>query len=218
MQAVSNINAIKPGMYQIESSTTQTRAPQLTQTSWNTNPRVSTSTGAAHKTNVSRPQPRSNQMKDKVMPNTSYVKFNKTEVEEHPRILFKEISRSTGFTMSKVSIIIFSRLGQFCDADLEVAFRKSTCFVRDLQGNDLLTDNRGTDLYTISLQEKTSSTPICLPTQAWLWHRRFSLLNFDYINLLSKKVLFQATPLLTRVGNYRKRLSVISAVRDVRFC
>ncbi|GKA21088.1 integrase, catalytic region, zinc finger, CCHC-type containing protein [Tanacetum coccineum] len=31
-------------------------------------------------------------------------------------------------------------VGQFCDADLEVAFRKSTCFVRDLQGNDLLTD------------------------------------------------------------------------------
>nr|GEV95872.1 integrase, catalytic region, zinc finger, CCHC-type, peptidase aspartic, catalytic [Tanacetum cinerariifolium] len=31
-------------------------------------------------------------------------------------------------------------VGQFCDANLEVAFRKSTCFVRDLQGNDLLTD------------------------------------------------------------------------------
>nr|GFA58092.1 retrovirus-related Pol polyprotein from transposon TNT 1-94 [Tanacetum cinerariifolium] len=31
-------------------------------------------------------------------------------------------------------------VGQFCDADLEVAFRKSTCFVRDLQGNELLTD------------------------------------------------------------------------------
>ncbi|GKG06978.1 hypothetical protein Tco_0329947, partial [Tanacetum coccineum] len=45
-------------------------------------------------------------------------------------------------------------VGQFCDADLEVAFRKSTCFVRDLQGNDLLTSNRGTDLYTISLQEQ----------------------------------------------------------------
>ncbi|GJV46233.1 retrovirus-related pol polyprotein from transposon TNT 1-94 [Tanacetum coccineum] len=54
-------------------------------------------------------------------------------------------------------------VGQFCDADLEVAFRKSTCFVRDLQGNDLLTGNRGSDLYTISLQETTSSTPICLP-------------------------------------------------------
>nr|GEW83349.1 hypothetical protein [Tanacetum cinerariifolium] len=61
--------------------------------------------------------------------------------------------------------------GQFCDADLEVAFRKSTCFVRDLQCNDLLTGNRGSDLYTISHQESTSSTPLCLmakasPTQA----------------------------------------------------
>nr|GFC16755.1 retrovirus-related Pol polyprotein from transposon TNT 1-94 [Tanacetum cinerariifolium] len=30
-------------------------------------------------------------------------------------------------------------VGQFCDADLEVAFRKSTCFIRDLKENDLLT-------------------------------------------------------------------------------
>nr|GEZ83938.1 retrovirus-related Pol polyprotein from transposon TNT 1-94 [Tanacetum cinerariifolium] len=29
-------------------------------------------------------------------------------------------------------------IGQFCDADLKVAFRKSTCFVRHLQGNNLL--------------------------------------------------------------------------------
>ncbi|GJU38573.1 retrovirus-related pol polyprotein from transposon TNT 1-94 [Tanacetum coccineum] len=85
-QAVRNTNVIKPGMYRIESSTTQTRAPQLTQTSRNTNPRVSTSTRVAHKNNVSRPQPRRNQMKDKVVPNTSHVKFKKTEVEDHPRI------------------------------------------------------------------------------------------------------------------------------------
>nr|GEZ68367.1 retrovirus-related Pol polyprotein from transposon TNT 1-94 [Tanacetum cinerariifolium] len=30
-------------------------------------------------------------------------------------------------------------VGQFCDADLEVAFRKSSCYIRDLKGNDLLT-------------------------------------------------------------------------------
>nr|GEY88515.1 retrovirus-related Pol polyprotein from transposon TNT 1-94 [Tanacetum cinerariifolium] len=64
-------------------------------------------------------------------------------------------------------------VGQFCDADFEVAFRKSTCFVRDLQGNDLLVGNRGSDLYMISLEESTLSTPLCLmakaaPTQAWL--------------------------------------------------
>nr|GEX93871.1 retrovirus-related Pol polyprotein from transposon TNT 1-94 [Tanacetum cinerariifolium] len=31
-------------------------------------------------------------------------------------------------------------VGQFYDADLEVAFQKSTCCIRDLKGNDLLTD------------------------------------------------------------------------------
>ncbi|GJV62455.1 hypothetical protein Tco_1468555 [Tanacetum coccineum] len=29
-------------------------------------------------------------------------------------------------------------VGQLCDVDLEVAFRKSTCYIRDLKGNDLL--------------------------------------------------------------------------------
>ncbi|GJR96248.1 retrovirus-related pol polyprotein from transposon TNT 1-94 [Tanacetum coccineum] len=94
-------------------------------------------------------------------------------------------------------------VGQFCDADLEVAFRKSTCFVRDLQGNDLLTGSRGSDLYTISLQETTSSTPIFMakasPTQAWLWHRRLSHLNFDYITLLSKKEVVTGLPKLKYV-------------------
>ncbi|GJW04417.1 retrovirus-related pol polyprotein from transposon TNT 1-94 [Tanacetum coccineum] len=85
-----------------------------------------------------------------------------------------------------------------------VAFRKSTCFVRDLQGNNLLTSNRRSDLYTISLQETTSSTPICFmakasPTQAWLWHRRLSHLNFDYITLLSKKDIVTGLPKLKYV-------------------
>ncbi|GKB23734.1 retrovirus-related pol polyprotein from transposon TNT 1-94 [Tanacetum coccineum] len=57
-------------------------------------------------------------------------------------------------------------VGQFCDADLEVAFRKSTYFVRDLQGNNLITGNHGSDLYTISLQETTSSTPIYFMAKA----------------------------------------------------
>ncbi|GJZ37396.1 retrovirus-related pol polyprotein from transposon TNT 1-94 [Tanacetum coccineum] len=95
-------------------------------------------------------------------------------------------------------------VGQFCDADLEVAFRKSTCFVRDLQGNDLLTSNRGSDLYTISLQETTAPTPIYFmakasPTQAWLWHRRLSHLNFDTINLLSKNHIVNSLPKLKYV-------------------
>nr|GEU91049.1 reverse transcriptase domain-containing protein [Tanacetum cinerariifolium] len=95
-------------------------------------------------------------------------------------------------------------VGQFCDADLEVAFRKSTCFVRDFQGNNLLTGNCGSDLYTISLQELTSLTPLCLmakasPTQVWLCHRRISHLNFNYIKLLSKKDVVIGLPKLKYV-------------------
>nr|GEW26058.1 hypothetical protein [Tanacetum cinerariifolium] len=95
-------------------------------------------------------------------------------------------------------------VSQFCDADLEVAFRKSTCFVKDLQGNDLLVGNRGSDLYTISLQESTSSTLLFLltkatPTQAWLWHRRLFHINFNYINLLSKKDIMIGLPKLKYV-------------------
>ncbi|GJW50059.1 retrovirus-related pol polyprotein from transposon TNT 1-94 [Tanacetum coccineum] len=75
-------------------------------------------------------------------------------------------------------------VGQFCDADLEVAFRKSTCYIRDLKGNDLLIGSRGTDLYSITLQDSTSPNPICLmakatSSQAWLWHRRLSHLNLS---------------------------------------
>nr|GEU93012.1 putative reverse transcriptase domain-containing protein [Tanacetum cinerariifolium] len=72
---------------------------------------------------------------------------------------------------------------------------------RITNGNDLLIDNHGSDLYTISFQESTSSTLLCLmvkatPTQAWLWHRRLSHLNFDYINLLLKKNIVIGLPTL----------------------
>nr|GFA24248.1 integrase, catalytic region, zinc finger, CCHC-type, peptidase aspartic, catalytic [Tanacetum cinerariifolium] len=40
---------------------------------------------------------------------------------------------------------------QFCDSDLEVAFRQHTCFIRNLEGVDLLTGSRGNNLYTLSL-------------------------------------------------------------------
>nr|GEY73961.1 integrase, catalytic region, zinc finger, CCHC-type, peptidase aspartic, catalytic [Tanacetum cinerariifolium] len=283
-KAVSNTNVLRPGMYRINNRTAHTRAPQLPHTVRNTNLCVSTSTGVNHKPNVSRPQLKSNQSRDKVLPNNSQVKAKETQVEVYPRtpsvsnkmkfvtackdslnsrtlndnavcdtcnkclvdsnhfacvtkflndvhartkkpnvvpistrkpksqvnksiatpnkkkfapILGYEDLVQGNVTINRVYYVeglnhnLFS-FGQFCDADLEVAFRKSTCFVRDLQGNDLLIGNRGSDLYTISLQESTSSTPLCLmakatPTQAWLWHRRLSHLKLDYINLLSKK-------------------------------
>nr|GFB96768.1 integrase, catalytic region, zinc finger, CCHC-type, peptidase aspartic, catalytic [Tanacetum cinerariifolium] len=77
---------LKPGMYRIDNRTAHTRAPQLPQTVRNTTPRVSTSTGVNHKPTISGPQLKSNQSKDKVLPNNSHVKVKKTQVEVHPRI------------------------------------------------------------------------------------------------------------------------------------
>ncbi|GJX50633.1 hypothetical protein Tco_0277478 [Tanacetum coccineum] len=56
--------------------------------------------------------------------------------------------------------------------DLEVTFRRNTCFVRNLDGVDMLKGNRSTNLYTINLHEMTSSSPICLmalPTSTKSW-------------------------------------------------
>nr|GEU58046.1 integrase, catalytic region, zinc finger, CCHC-type, peptidase aspartic, catalytic [Tanacetum cinerariifolium] len=65
---------------------------------------------------------------------------------------------------------------QFCDKGLEVAFRKSTCFVRNEDGVDLLTGDRSSNLYTISLNEVAPNSSTCLLTkasssQSWLWHQ-----------------------------------------------
>nr|GEZ03065.1 integrase, catalytic region, zinc finger, CCHC-type, peptidase aspartic, catalytic [Tanacetum cinerariifolium] len=45
-------------------------------------------------------------------------------------------------------------VGQFCDSDLEVAFRQHTCFIRNLDGVDLLTGSRGNNLYTYSVSTR----------------------------------------------------------------
>ncbi|GJS44925.1 retrovirus-related pol polyprotein from transposon TNT 1-94 [Tanacetum coccineum] len=98
-------------------------------------------------------------------------------------------------------------VGQFCDADLEVSFRKSTCYIRDLKGNDLLTGSRGTDLYSITLQDTSTPNPICLiakatSSQAWLWHRRLFHLNFNSINLLSKNDIVIRLPKLKFIKDH----------------
>ncbi|GJT94177.1 retrovirus-related pol polyprotein from transposon TNT 1-94 [Tanacetum coccineum] len=51
-------------------------------------------------------------------------------------------------------------VGQFYDSNLEVAFRQHTCFIRNLEGVDLLTGSRGNNLYTLSLGDMMASSPI----------------------------------------------------------
>nr|GEW36475.1 retrovirus-related Pol polyprotein from transposon TNT 1-94 [Tanacetum cinerariifolium] len=90
-------------------------------------------------------------------------------------------------------------VGQFCDFDLEVAFRRNACFIRNLEGVDLLKVDRSTNLYIINFNEMASTSPICLmartsSTKSWLWHQRLSHLNFDTINDLARNDLAAGLP------------------------
>ncbi|GKB14058.1 retrovirus-related pol polyprotein from transposon TNT 1-94 [Tanacetum coccineum] len=83
--------------------------------------------------------------------------------------------------------------------DLEVDFRRNTCFVKNLKGVDLLKGNRTTNLYTINLHDMASASPICLmawatSTKSWLWHQCLSPLNFDTINDLARNDLVTGLP------------------------
>ncbi|GKB28011.1 retrovirus-related pol polyprotein from transposon TNT 1-94, partial [Tanacetum coccineum] len=84
---------------------------------------------------------------------------------------------------------------------LEVTFRKHTCFVQNLDGVDLIKGSRGTNLYTISVEDMMRSSPIFLLSKAsksksWLWHRRLNHLNFGTLNDLARKDLVRGLPRL----------------------
>ncbi|GJS78689.1 retrovirus-related pol polyprotein from transposon TNT 1-94 [Tanacetum coccineum] len=98
-------------------------------------------------------------------------------------------------------------VGQFCDSNLEVAFRQHTCYIRNLECVDLLTGSRGDNLYTLSLEDMMASSPICLlskasKTKSWLWHRRLSHLNFRAINHLARHGLVRGLPKLKFEKDY----------------
>ncbi|GJZ57513.1 integrase, catalytic region, zinc finger, CCHC-type containing protein [Tanacetum coccineum] len=90
---------------------------------------------------------------------------------------------------------------QFYDSDLEVAFRKHSCYVRNKDGVDLLKGSRGSNMYTISVEDMMKSSPIFLLSKAsknksWLWHHRLIHLNFGTINDLARKDLLRGLPRL----------------------
>nr|GFC11509.1 retrovirus-related Pol polyprotein from transposon TNT 1-94 [Tanacetum cinerariifolium] len=70
-------------------------------------------------------------------------------------------------------------IGQLCDSDLVVAFRRNACFVRNMEGVDLLKGDRSTNLYTINLHEMASASPICLMARA-------SSTKYDLVSALPK--------------------------------
>ncbi|GJS04141.1 retrovirus-related pol polyprotein from transposon TNT 1-94 [Tanacetum coccineum] len=94
----------------------------------------------------------------------STVKFGSDQVAKIMRYGDYQIGN---VTISRVYYVeglrhnLFS-VGQFYDSDLEVAFRKHTCFIRNLEGVDLLSGSQGTNLYSLSIGDMMVSSPICL--------------------------------------------------------
>ncbi|GJR77390.1 hypothetical protein Tco_0089755 [Tanacetum coccineum] len=117
-------------------------------------------------TEASGSKPRSNTKRNRILP---AKKENKKEVEVRLRTNKfgnDHLGAIMGYGDYVMGDSVISRVyyveglghnlfsvGQFCDSDLEVAFRKHTCFVRDINGTYILKGSRGTNLYTISIEE-----------------------------------------------------------------
>ncbi|GJV50698.1 putative ribonuclease H-like domain-containing protein [Tanacetum coccineum] len=138
---------------------------------------------------------------------TAHVQHSKLNANSEQTVLSRPNCSLIGnVTISRVYYVeglghnLFS-VAQFCDLNLEVAFRQHTCFIHNLEGVDLLTGSRGNNLYTLSLGDMMVSSPICLlskasKTKSWLWHRRLSHLNFGAINHLARHGLVRGLPKL----------------------
>ncbi|GKA15183.1 retrovirus-related pol polyprotein from transposon TNT 1-94 [Tanacetum coccineum] len=137
-----------------------------------------------------------------------------SHVSRYCQVWYDQIAKIMGYSDYQIGNITISRVyyveglghnvffvGQFYDSDLEVAFRKHTCFVCNMEGVNFLSGSWETNLYTLSIGDMMASSPICLSsktskTKSWLWHRRLSHLNFGAINHLAKNGLVRGLPKL----------------------
>ncbi|GJT15111.1 retrovirus-related pol polyprotein from transposon TNT 1-94 [Tanacetum coccineum] len=181
-----------------------------------------TSNSNAHK------HPRSNTKKIRILPAKS---VNKKKVEEHPlttqsslktmnhvdssisskrcsKHMMGDLSRLRNFMKKFIGTVRFRNdhfgaimgYGDYVIGD-KVAFRKHSCYVQDTNGVELIKGSRGSNFYTISIEDMMKSSPISLLSKAsknksWLWHRCLNHLNFGTINDLARKDLVRGLPRL----------------------
>nr|GEU61303.1 hypothetical protein [Tanacetum cinerariifolium] len=128
----------------------------------------------------------------------------------HDKCVRNDVNSRTTMLMavSLVEIILFI-VDSGCSKHMMGNLKLLIKFVEKFlgKGNDLLTGSHGTDLYSITLQDTNCPNLIWLmakasSSQAWLWHRRLSHLNFDTINLLSKNDIVVGLPKLNFVKDH----------------
>nr|GEU63483.1 integrase, catalytic region, zinc finger, CCHC-type, peptidase aspartic, catalytic [Tanacetum cinerariifolium] len=121
-----------------------------------------------------------------------------TVIASYGDVVIGSMTIEKGYYVKGLGHNLFS-VGHFTDKGLEVAFRKSTCIVRNEDDVDLLTSDRSSNLYTIALNKIASNSSACLlakasSLQSWLWHQRLYHLNFATINNLVKNNLVRGLP------------------------
>nr|GEV75125.1 retrovirus-related Pol polyprotein from transposon TNT 1-94 [Tanacetum cinerariifolium] len=201
-KVVKNAKVIAPGMFRInpfKTSSEEKHVPNKVRASVRTKPIIVSQPPVFTKKVVNSD---SNETKGKCF-NQSKANETTTKVKKTKKVGFIErlatprLSKPRSFLrvyfVEGLGHNLFS-IGQFCDSDLEVAFRRNACFIRNLEGVDLLSGNHTINLYTINLHEMAYASPICLmarvfSTKSWLWHQRLSHLNFDTTNDLAKNDL-----------------------------
>nr|GEW13735.1 retrovirus-related Pol polyprotein from transposon TNT 1-94 [Tanacetum cinerariifolium] len=104
-----------------------------------------------------------------------------SESNQYPRNITRKLYERVSKLIEIVLFIVDSGCSKHMIGNLKLLIN----FVEKFLGS------RGTDLYSITLQDTNSPNLICLmakttSAQAWLWYRRLSHLNFDTINLISK--------------------------------
>nr|GEZ67400.1 integrase, catalytic region, zinc finger, CCHC-type, peptidase aspartic, catalytic [Tanacetum cinerariifolium] len=166
-------------------------------------PKLSTVTPLSNKLHVSMPSHSVPQLREfNVMKHRNVItpgmfKINPSQTPRVDLVPIKQSSvsiRINPITNSQRHVIVKENDMVILNEEILPSPRRNTCFIRDLDGVDLLNGNRSTNLYTINLYDMALASPICLmaratPTKSWLWNQRLSHLNFDTINDLAKNDL-----------------------------
>ncbi|GJY77103.1 retrovirus-related pol polyprotein from transposon TNT 1-94 [Tanacetum coccineum] len=141
---------------------------------------------------ASRFPPSNNQLKMSSNPrNQATIQDGRVTVQQ---IEYLDAYDSDCDDLSSAKAVLMENLSS-CDPDVLSDVVQIVLYV------DLLKGSRGSNLYTLSMDNLLLSSPICLlskasKTKCWLCHRRLSHLNFDYITSLSKQGLVQGLPKL----------------------
>nr|GEY39150.1 integrase, catalytic region, zinc finger, CCHC-type, peptidase aspartic, catalytic [Tanacetum cinerariifolium] len=157
--------------------------------------------------NASGSQPKSHVKSNRISPAKG---VNKLPVEDQPRTNkshLRTLNRVDSSSCSKHMTRDRSQLMNFVKKFIGTVRFRNDHFGSIMGYGDYVIGSRGSNLYTISIEDMMKSSPICLLSKAyknksWLWYRRLNHLNFGTINDLARKELVRGLPRLKFVKDH----------------